>query len=348
MRTAQKPNAVFDFFKLGLSALIVLLHTSSISDEPYLLVFYPWVRLAVPLFFMLSAYFFFSKITRCESWSEKTASYRRFAIRNLKLYGFWFVVLLPITIITHDWAHEGNGIGIAFRFLREFLFHETFWASWFIMALIISVGLVLLMSRAFSSRLIITITLFVYLLVCLKSSYSSIIYSHFSLMAAAFEKYESIFLSIVNSFPAGLFWVAVGKAFAEKQNRWSNGANGILFASGVVLLFAEWYCLKKIDGHFKNDFYVMLIPVCLAIFNWILHLPPKESSYGLPCRKASTIIYTTHFSVAVMLQRFFDIYGKTISFLPLFAITIMICVSITTIILLVAKNDLFRWLNAAY
>ncbi len=55
-------NAVVDVFRLILCIMVVAIHTGIFHD--YL---YPWLSLAVPLFFIMSAYFFFNKIKLSEN-----------------------------------------------------------------------------------------------------------------------------------------------------------------------------------------------------------------------------------------------------------------------------------------
>ena len=48
---------ILDLTKLILSIMIVAIHTSLLPT-----VLYPWLRLAVPLFFIISSFFLFNKV----------------------------------------------------------------------------------------------------------------------------------------------------------------------------------------------------------------------------------------------------------------------------------------------
>lgn len=56
-KALSKPDAKYDLVKFFLSLLVLAIHT-----KLYSMILYPWLRIAVPLFFMISAYFLFSKM----------------------------------------------------------------------------------------------------------------------------------------------------------------------------------------------------------------------------------------------------------------------------------------------
>ena len=153
----DKGGDKYDLLKLILSILIVLLHTRPL---PSLLV--PILRTAVPLFFIMSAFFFFNKIKQ-QAWSKQILLLKRFTKRNLRLYLFWFIVLFPVTLSRHSWFESGLMLGII-RMIRSFLFGSTFAASWFIMALVISVSIVTIASKCVSNWWIASCSLILYVI----------------------------------------------------------------------------------------------------------------------------------------------------------------------------------------
>lgn len=56
----SKINSNYDILKVALAIMIVMIHSEFLPN-----VLYPWFRISVPLFFIISAYFFFSKIRNC-------------------------------------------------------------------------------------------------------------------------------------------------------------------------------------------------------------------------------------------------------------------------------------------
>ncbi len=88
----------FDVLKIVLAIFILAIHTTPTDFS-----LRPLLRLAVPLFFIITSYLFFSKQNRLHSDRDKTNALKKFVRRYLKLYLFWFVVLLPITIFLKRW-----------------------------------------------------------------------------------------------------------------------------------------------------------------------------------------------------------------------------------------------------
>lgn len=89
----KKYDAKYDLIKFVLSLFVLAIHASV-----YPMGLFPWLRIAVPLFFMLSAYFVFSKLHSAPADQQK-AILKNFVYRNLRLYLFWFVILLPLTLV---------------------------------------------------------------------------------------------------------------------------------------------------------------------------------------------------------------------------------------------------------
>ena len=83
----------FDVAKLLLSIFVVAIHAQLLPE-----LLNPLFRVAVPLFVMMSGFLLFGKLGRAEGESAKRRQLLLFIKRNLFLYMFWFIVLLPLTI----------------------------------------------------------------------------------------------------------------------------------------------------------------------------------------------------------------------------------------------------------
>ena len=92
-RSLADRQAIFDIVKFIMALMVVAIHSSLFP-----MVLYPWLRLAVPMFFIISSYFFFGNLRKVETDKEKNKRLWKYVKRNLILYGFWFVVLLPYTL----------------------------------------------------------------------------------------------------------------------------------------------------------------------------------------------------------------------------------------------------------
>ena len=166
--TQKKGMDILDLVKLILSFMVVAIHTKLF--DPFL---YPWLRLAVPLFFMISSYLFFKKINGCEHTKERNKALKDFALRNLKLYAFWFIVLFPVSGFIRGWFDMGGEDAIV-NIIINFFIGSTFVASWFISALIIGVVIIFIARNANKTALL-TVGIILYILI----SFNLLLYFYF-------------------------------------------------------------------------------------------------------------------------------------------------------------------------
>lgn len=115
-----------------MSVMIIMIHVGYSFQFPIL-------RLAVPVFFVISSYLFFHKIKDLNK-AERCSVYHKFVIRAIKLYAFWFVVLLPVTIVVRRW-YAMDVLEFIKTFPLTLLFDSTFQASWYIPAYIIGISI---------------------------------------------------------------------------------------------------------------------------------------------------------------------------------------------------------------
>ena len=90
----MKKYDVLDLTKFILSFFVLAIHAYIF---PHIL--YPWLRIAVPMYFVMSSFFLFSKI-RITGEESRKAIVRNYITRQMKFYLFWFIALLPITVWT--------------------------------------------------------------------------------------------------------------------------------------------------------------------------------------------------------------------------------------------------------
>ncbi len=341
----RQNNDLLDLLKFILSFLIVAIHTHLF--DPYL---YPWLRLAVPLFFIVSSYLFFTKINACTSNDEKLMALKSFVLRNLKLYAFWFIVLFPVNIFTRGWFDGGFWSGFL-TIIQNFFVGSTFVASWFIMALIIGVSIVFFASKKLSNKALVLIGGILYVLICVRSAYM------FPFKNAEWVqdilvgvvRYENVMNAPYNSFPAGIFWIVCGKLFADGAfSRFKIKESSIVLAISAGLLLTEWLLLKHFSGNFNKDFYLMLAPCSIAIFNILIQLKPVSLKYAREMRKISIIVYASHGAVISCISYLFNLAGWSAPSIIKFFLTVIICVGGAILILYLEKKKYFTWLKYSH
>lgn len=336
---------IFDLVKLILSIMIVAIHTSLFPT-----ILYPWLRLAVPLFFVISSFLLFTKLNNSAS-SESSTIIKKFITRQLKLYLFWFVVLFPITIfIRISWFDSGilNGI---YTTIKNTLFSSTFIASWFITATFTATFIVYKLSKKINYKLLFIIFLIIYYICCIISSYSNL-FTNVSFINKLYNFYLIFFPSPVFSFPVALLWIFIGKLFADgiiNKKIKNKKIHLLLIILFCILLFLEWKFVIKLSGTYTNDCYFFLVPIVWLVFQLLLNLKINLKN-GKLFRKVSTITYPLHASVAPIFSHIACLFidNDTVVGIFSFIATLLFCYTACYIIFKLENNSKFKILRYSH
>ncbi len=325
-----------DLMKVILAFLVVALH-----QQPFLEgyeVLRSVARLAVPLFFITSGFFFFKKQKQLLPDRTAAALHRRSYLRRcLRLYLCWFLILLPVTLWYRRWHTFGLLHGIL-RFLVSFLLGSTFVASWYLMALIIGILLVSYAGARVGNRTLFGISLCFYLFCCMFSGYGKLL--GLPLPTAAPLPY--------NSFPAALVWIVIGKRFADADTPIQHSARMPVYLLSVPCYFLEYYlCVTKGWAN-STDALLMMLPICELIFYAVISCR-KELPYTQQMRTVSTVTYCLHGSLALVVRSLFKRAGMNLeSNMQCFMAYLTVAVTCLVVSLLVdalRKKRAFRWLS---
>ena len=251
--TQRKTIEILDVTKFVLAIMVVGIHTLGKYG------IYPLFRIAVPLFFMISSYLFFSN-------SEKRGNIgflKKFCIRNLKLYCFWFIVLMPVFLPLGGYL-TGNLLFNVFKLIIKVFFGSTFTASWYISALVIGMCFVFACDKfKIDYRIVLGFTFLIYVICCLNSNYRNLMADD-SIIVMINRIYPG---TIYNGFLAGLFWISLGYVFACKGKICNRKKSKIGLIVSILLLEGEYFIVTKYHLTVDNDCYFMLVPVCCFIFD---------------------------------------------------------------------------------
>ena len=216
----------------------------------------------------MTSFFFFNKIR--DFGKEKTnAALTKFVRRNMLLYLFWFVFLLPVTLYRHDWFETGFVMGF-FRMVRSFLFGSTFAASWFITSSVIAVTIITFASRGLKNVWLLLVSLVAYLFCSLDANYHHLI-SETIQIDNVFDLYHLALGVPYISFPSALVWVSIGKIIAENQIKVSVRIGLPSLAVAFAILFTEHYVGYVKGWILDDDCYLSLLIVCPLLFLMVLN-----------------------------------------------------------------------------
>ena len=334
----NKNHDALDLMKVFLAAAVVAYHV--VSDGPLSLMVF--CHLTIPIFFIISSYFFFSKINRMQG--DRMTENRAligFLWRLLRLYLCWEIVQLPITL--KQWTSRGYGLweGI-WRFVINFFLGSTFFASWYLMALMIGTLLIFFMSRKLKNRALILISMLCYFFCIACSSYSNLLHPRYQ------------FFYPPTSFLCSMIWIVFGKMIAE-GNPLSLRFRGLkkkskllLTAFALGLFFAEFRICRKMGWLRGIDVFLGFLPACPMIFMYVLDLPHRIR-HARTMRTISTVSYCFHGTAFALVISFGNRIGVNLEVLPYdlaaYAAVLILCFITAACIIKLKKRRGFEWLE---
>ena len=311
----MKNYDIFDLTKIVLCIMVIAIHTQLFPK-----ILYPWLRLAVPIFFLISSYLLYSKVNQSAKELKKQIICR-YIVRLMKLYVFWFVVLLPITLyVRKDWFINGIVSGILLMIIKFFT-GSTFIASWYISASIFGTLIVdFITNRIHNYKLLLVLFVVIYFGCCFTSSYIFLFKNiNINSLFKIFQPHTSFFV--------GLIYIFLGKLMSDNKIKINKKINIIAIIFFAILLYIEWFLLFKISGIYNNDCYFMLLPLAFLIFNYIKNITICIDNSKI-FRQFSNFSYPLHASFARLLNPVlaaFISHNIISSFLS-FIITVLVCV----------------------
>ena len=342
----HKNYDIFDLIKFILSIFIVSLHSGLVPD-----ILIPVVRTAVPLFFIISSYLLFSKKENMTEMKRGGVTLHRFIIRNLKLYFFWTVVLLPFTVafdIYTDLTSEikYSVVEIIINGVQRLLF-TAFPASWYIIASVIA-AIVLYWIPKKHNNLILIFSFALYLICCVSSNY----YYLFGADSAVI-KFDSIFTLVFYlppyiSFLVAFIWMGIGKVCAESELAITPAVRRVGIVVSATMLYLEHFVTRIFSLFRENDCYIMLVPLCFFIFLELKSADNFKIRNAIILRNMSTIIYCLHKTVIAICSGILKYIIHFRSAVIVFALTILVCLVGCCVIFKLEQKKWFAWLKYSH
>lgn len=330
-----------DILKCVLAIAIVAIHT-----QLYPHILYPWLRLAVPLFFVISSFLLFEKINEAIDYENKKQILFKYLRRNAILYLFYFIILLPYTFYIRNYFEDGIVLGIL-RLVKSILFASSFSASWYIQATIAGTCIIFYASQKLSNRSLLLISSVIYLIVCVRSSWL-VLFDENIIVSKIYYFYEKFFGNPVFSAPSSFIWITIGKCFAERSFLIKRKYAKIALLLSWVFLYFEWFVVKYYTGEYKNDCYIFLVPSTIVIFSMVSSLKLKFRPMFAILSKISIIMYATHIPISIIVSLCIKRIFLKESDIIVFWVTIIICTVGGLVVLRLEKYKYFRWLKYAH
>lgn len=315
-------NIALDALKLSLAAMVVGLHTRFLADispiAEYLTV-NGIFRIAVPMFFIINGYFFFSYILKKNPYMW----IKRIGI----LYGIWMLFYLPFWIKNPVQNPAVNMLEMLVDIVRGF-YH-----LWYLIGMIgAALMLITLKNKSFRVQSTLAFTL----LVC------GILIQYFGIYHVLDNKFMDKLLNMnalhknfaFFSFP--FFFVGFILHKYRVKDLISMATSLYLSALGFLLLIIESYInYQNLPRDIGFDNLVSLIIVCPALFILFLKLniENKDNQFS----NYSSGIYFIHIYVLMMIEKYFLISETLLAFF-------VISISFVFSYFLIKLNNRFRFL----
>lgn len=287
----KRQYPAIDIAKYVSALLVLAIHTYPFVDiSPVFNTFFLQTicRLAVPFFFISSAFFFFGHYQSKSL--EDTRPLQRYLWRIFRLYLVWTVIYLPYTI----WNYMDSGFGWynIISYLRDFLLNGSYYHLWFLPALLLGMCLVYAGLRFLGDVKTTIIALVLYILgyfinvyaaVWQSVPYVSIVYGFFTKTLVTSR--DGIFFAPIYLLMG--YWVLKGFRIRRQPAL-------IGFAASLILLILEvsvYYFLGILED--TSSMFLMLLPCSYFLFCWLLSLKmPWHPQYKI-LRTDSTVIYVS-------------------------------------------------------
>lgn len=283
-------NYGIDFFRVIACFMVIAIHTfpfSSISpflDEALTLTVF---RVAVPFFFMVTGYFLLGKLSLDYSYDHLMLIKKQ--LRKLvSLYGWIIVLYLPFSLLNKTIKLQMSLLEI----IRVVIFDGTFYHLWYFPATIIGILIVVVLLRKFNFKKVIIISTILYLIGLGGDSW----YGVTSQFAFSNTLYSVIF-NMMTYTRSGLFFspifLCLGALVYRNQERLKELKRiPILLGSLLLVMLFESIVLHKITAIKHDSMYLLLPPVMLFLFIFLLNWKPvhrikKASEFTL-------LVYVIH------------------------------------------------------
>lgn len=282
----------FDILKFVLSLMIVDMHAhDEAMSEPVDDLFYTGftshgLEVAVPCFFMMSAFFLFSKMRSGGGLRAELRLLGRYEWRVARLYLFWIVVLgYYIFTVWHKEYCDLSPLS-ANLFVRHFFLGSEFGASWFFGALIVGVPVVYALVKLLGGKLAWVIPAAAYLLLFFDPLHEVIYgwyYAHFHYDADL-------------SFLYGLVWIAAGWYLSGGRLRRLSARAPWWSLVAVVAVSLALACA------FPRLSHVFRVPMAVALMALAYGLRAVSPALCLRLRAYSIHIFCLHYTVIALLE----------------------------------------------
>lgn len=279
--------AVIDIMQFVCAIMVVIVHVGAITDNPVLHFFIKSMvcRVAVPLYFITSSFFFRKKMIcsaeKAQKWiSNFTKKYLILSIIYLPFGFYWLTQQLHLEL----WK-------LPMALIVGLLYSGVFYHLWYFPALLLSLflGSKLIKNLGYKNSFLIAIIL--YLIGSGETYYG---YLKGTFLESLYRPFFSVFITTKNGLFFGIVFVLIGFYMSDTQNKLLllKKYKKRIVVSTVVFWVMEGIIIYQNQGLDKN-FLLSLIPLTTIIFSTLLNFN-ISLKYSRKFQKIGQSIYFFH------------------------------------------------------
>ncbi len=302
--SADRYCNLLDAVKLVCALLVAAIHVPPLSSVNWVLNFGVVncaARIAVPFFFVSSAYFVFLKAYNRETDSIDKRVILKYVLRILRLYAIWSVIYMPFAYIN---SGSTNFLKFSPYYALGFFRGTSYGHLWYLGAVIYAYLILLaLLSLRIKPRTIAGFSLTLYCLGVLTQSWYGLIepLTHYPQVHSALLFLKSVFGTARNGLCEGLLFIVMGMLFAVRPLKMTVKKSVMFLALYFILFGAEVFALTRLDWIREYDMYLGLIPTVFFLFYVSITVKLPDSPIYKKMRTLSSLIYYIHMIPAELL-----------------------------------------------
>lgn len=341
-------NPYVGIYKFILSLLVVAIHVEPFTGDIAYYINNCIARIAVPSFFILSAYYLFDKLLN-NNWDKKI--FIKTEKHLAKYYLVWLLLHSPVVIL-RLYENSTSIPHFIWQLFQAVCLKGPYGSLWFLPATILAFALVYYLGRKTSPVLCLCVSFPFFLFAALEIEYHALI-KDIAWMEVVNEFFVAIFGWLANGLTFAFFFCAIGFYIAYTKNKVrSIKKDTILAIISFTLLFIECHIIRKYEltGSYGGAM-LALIPTTYYIVRVLLQLKSKEILNPLAkyLQNMSMLIYPMHFAIMEILDFIFrnnSIYNSSTT-LQYIIVTAITC-GISAIILKLGSTKKFKFVSALY
>lgn len=263
-------NSSIDFFRYICAIMVIAIHTKPFTDVNGNLGFIfseITTRVGVPFFFCVSGYYYIQKL-------ENGRPLNKYLIKLMLPYVVWSCVYFLLDFI--QWGHEDLS-SFAFNCIYGFFISGSYYHFWFFPALIYSVILTTIIFKSKLKKLLIPISIVLYIFGCIGCAYYKI-----SVNIPVFGKlFESQYFDLIRrillmGFPFFISGYVVFKLNSHFSKNFSQIKSLSAIFISTLLWLSEIYIVCKFEIQKNIVITLFLYPLLVAIMLYLVNYPHRE------------------------------------------------------------------------